>query len=282
MTTPAGVAAQYGRPDLLERLRSAVAAAGLSWNALRPEDLAPFDQCHTRGREATLELAGLAGITAGQSVLDVGGGLGGPARTLAATVGCQVTVLDLTPGLCEAGEELTRCTGLTDQVRFEVGDALALPFPDRAFDLAWTQHSSMNIPDKPRLYAEIRRVIRPGGRLALQEIAAGPRGPIAFPVPWASRAELSFLLPEPELRARIREAGLRERVWRDRTDDSLAWVETRLGAIRDASVGGPASLVPSLLGPETRVAFTNLRDGLARQRLRVIEAVFERGGDLDD
>lgn len=279
MTTPAGVAAHYGRRDLLERLREAVAAAGLSWEHLSPEELAPLDQLHTRGRDATLELARLAGVTAGQTVLDVGGGLGGPARTLAAAVGCQVTVVDLTPELCDAGEELTRRTGLSDQVRFQVGDALALPFPDRAFDLVWTEHSSMNIPDKPRLYAEIRRVIRPGGRLALHEITGGPGGPVTFPLPWASRAELSFLLPEPELRARIRESGLHERFWQDLTAPSLAWVESRLAAAAARPDGAPLFGLQVLLGPGTAAAVSNLRDGLAQQRLRVVGAVFDAGAD---
>jgi MPBQ/MSBQ methyltransferase len=279
MTTPTGVAAHYGRRDLLDRLRAAVAAAGLSWDSLRPEDLAPIDQFHTRGREATLELARLADVSASQAVLDVGGGLGGPARTLASATGCQVTVLDLTPEFCEAGEELTRCTGLTDQVRFQVGDALALPFPDRAFDLVWTQHSSMNIPDKPRLYGEISRVIRPGGRLALHEIAGGPGGPVTFPVPWASRAELSFLLPEPELRARVREAGLREVLWQDLTAASLAWVEARLAAAAGGAGNPPPLGLHVLLGTDVREALSNLREGLAEQRLRVVEAVFERSAD---
>jgi SAM-dependent methyltransferase len=207
----------------------------------------------------------------------VGGGLGGPARTLAATIGCQVTVLDLTPEFCEAGEELTRCTGLSDQVRFQVGDALALPFPDRAFDLVWTEHSSMNIPDKPRLYAEIHRVIRPGGRLALHEITGGPGGPVSFPVPWASRAELSFLLPEAELRARIREAGLHERLWQELSGPSLAWAESRL-APATSPAEGPRGL-PAPLAPERAQALANLRDGLAQQRLRVVAAVFEAGAD---
>jgi SAM-dependent methyltransferase len=212
-------------------------------------------------------------------VLDVGGGLGGAARTLAVMTGCQVTVLDLTPEFCQAGEELTRRTGLSEQVRFEVGDALALPFPDRAFDLVWTQHSSMNIPDKPRLYAEIHRVIRPGGRLALHEIAAGPGGPVTFPMPWAPRAELSFLLPEPELRARIREAGLRERLWQDLTGPSLAWVESRLATGAGGADAPPPLGLQVLLGPEIGSAFANLRDGLAQQRLRVVEAVFDAGAD---
>jgi SAM-dependent methyltransferase len=275
MTTPSGVAAHYARPDLQDRLREAMTSAGGSGEPLRPEALAPADHLHLRGREATLELARLAVVTAGQAVLDVGGGAGGPARTLAATIGCQVTVLDLTPELCEVGEELTRRTGLSDQVRFQLGDALALPFPDRAFDLVWTEHSSMNIPDKPRLYGEIRRVIRPGGRLALHEIAGGPGGPVAFPLPWASRPELSFLLPEAELRARIREAGLHERVWRDVTEVSLGWVESRLDTAR---AKGPAQgeLPPA---PEMAAALSNLRDGLARHGLRVIEAVFEAIAD---
>ena len=271
-TSASQVAAHYGRPALLESIRAALLAAGTPADSVRPDDLAPVDQFHTRGREATLDLARLAGLTGGERVLDVGGGLGGPARTLSATLGCRVTVLDLTPEFCQAGEELTRWVGLGDRVSFRVGDALEIPFEAAGFDVVWTQHSSMNIPDKRRLYAEARRVLRPGGRLAIHEIAAGTGGPLDFPVPWASRAELSFLLPEPELRATIRETGFRERQWVDVTDPSLAWVDARLAA---ASGGPPALGLQVLLGPGAREAFGNLRRGLAEHRLRVVEAVFD-------
>ena len=133
-----------------------------------------------------MELARLAGITSGIRVLDVCGGLGGPARTLASEFDCAVEVLDLTQDFCRAGGVLTARTGLGGRVSFRHGDALEMPYPDdAAFDPAWTQHSSMNIADKGRLYAEIHRVLRPDGRLAMHEMLAGPVSPIHFPVPWA-------------------------------------------------------------------------------------------------
>jgi SAM-dependent methyltransferase len=266
------IAAHYGRPGLLDSIQTALAAAGMSRDGLRPDDLSPIDQFHTRGREATLELAQLAGLTGREELLDVGGGLGGPARTLAGTLGCRVTVLDLTPEFCEVGAELTGWVGMSDRVGFRVGDALALPFTAGSFDVVWTQHSSMNIANKPRLYAEAHRVLRPGGRLAIHEILAGGGGPIDFPVPWASRPELSFLAPEAELRAAIRDAGFRERIWVDVTALSLAWVEARLAA---AASGPPPPGLHLVIGENMQAAFGNLRRGLAEQRLQVVEAVFD-------
>lgn len=266
------IAAHYGRPGLLDSIQAALAAAGMSRDGLRPDDLSPIDQFHTRGREATLELARLAGLTGREELLDVGGGLGGPARMLAGTLGSRVTVLDLTPEFCEVGAELTGWVGMSDRVDFRVGDALALPFTAGRFDVVWTQHSSMNIANKPRLYAEARRVLRPGGRLAIHEILAGGGGPIDFPVPWASRPELSFLVPEAELRAAIRDAGFQERIWEDVTALSLAWVEARLAA---AASGPPPPGLHLVIGENMQAAFGNLRRGLAEQRLQVVEAVFD-------
>jgi MPBQ/MSBQ methyltransferase len=272
-TLTADIASHYGRADLLQTIESALRAAGKSPDSIVPDDLAPLDQFHTRGRQATLDLARLADLTGREAVLDLGGGLGGPARTLASSLGCHVTVLDLTPEFCRAGEELTRWLGLGDRVAFRVGDALEAPFPDGSFDLVWTQHSSMNIPDKPRLYAEAHRLLRPGGRLAIHEIAGSPGEPHDYPVPWASTRELSFLLPEADLRATIREAGFEERAWVDLTESSLAWVVERVAAWGAAPVG-----LHALLGPGAIKAFDNLRRGLAAGRLRVIEAVFVRAG----
>jgi sarcosine/dimethylglycine N-methyltransferase len=171
------VGEHHGRRDRASAILTALRATGKDPAALTIEDLAPIDQLHARGSEATLELARLAGITAGMRVLDVGGGLGGPARTLASAFGCSVEVLALTEEFCRAGEMLTARTGLADLVCFRQGNALKMRYPGAGFDVAWTQHSSMNIADKERLYAEIQRVLRPGGRLALHEILAGPVSP---------------------------------------------------------------------------------------------------------
>ena len=143
--------AHYGGRDLAAAILTALRATGKESGVLRPDDLAAIDQFHTRGKEATLELAQLAGLTSGLRVLDVGGGLGGPARTLAAELACDVTVLDLTEDYCRVGEMLTARTGLSQRVRFQIGSALEIPFPAEHFDTIWTQHSSMNIDDKARL-----------------------------------------------------------------------------------------------------------------------------------
>src|SRR3712207_2695909 len=211
------VGEHYGRGDLTAAIISALRAAGKDLDALDVEDLAPVDQFHVRGREATLDLARLAGIAAGLRVLDVGGGLGGPARTLASEFGCTVEVLDLTEEFCRAGEMLTALTGLSDLVSFRHGSALDMPYPDASFDVAWTQHSSMNIADKVRLYAQIQRILRPGGRLAMHEILAGPVSPIHLPVPWARDPALSHLRPPAQTRALLRETGFRELAWIDET-----------------------------------------------------------------
>ena len=135
------------------------------------------DHFHSGGKAATVRLARLFGARPGLRVLDVGGGLGGPARTLAVEYGCDVTVVDLTESYVHAARVLTARLGLGERVRHEVGDALALPYPDGAFDVVWTQNSGMNIADKRRLYEGFHRVLRPGGLLALQEPMAGPVQP---------------------------------------------------------------------------------------------------------
>ena len=268
--TPADVEAAFRA--VLDGLR----AAGKDPEAPTPDDLAPVDQFHMRGKAATVELARLAGLGGGERVLDVGGGVGGPARTLAAEFGCTVTVLDLTEAYCRLGERLTERTGHRDRVTFRHGSAYAMPFDDASFDIGWTQHSSMNMDDKERLYAELKRVLRPGGTLALHEIMAGPVQPIHFPVPWAAEPSISFLRPPDEVRALLRDLGFTEKAWLDTTQDSLAWVRGRAPAGPPAG-SAPPSLGPHLLvGPHLGEGFRNTIRNIEEQRLVVIEAVLER------
>src|SRR5215472_4699901 len=164
MTTPASDAgatnAYWGRRDLERAIDAALAGIGKNLNALTIDDLAPVDQFHGGGKISTDRLARLATLAPGSRVLDVGGGFGGPARTLAVEHGCYVTVVDLTESYVETGQWLTSRLGLGDRVSHRVGDALALADPDGAYDAVWTQNSGMNIADKQRLYAEFSRVLR--------------------------------------------------------------------------------------------------------------------------
>jgi SAM-dependent methyltransferase len=208
-------------------------------------------------------------------ILDVGGGLGGAARTVAHALGCRVAVLDLTEEYCRVGAELTRRTGLAGRVSFHHGDALALPFADARFDVVWTQHSSMNVDDKEALYAGIHRVLRRGGRLALHEVVAGAAGPPHFPVPWAREASHSFLRPPEAVRGLLGDLGFRELAWLDVTAASLEWFRRRVAATEAAGSLPPLGL-HLLLGEDAGPMFRNMVRSLAEGRIVVIEAVFER------
>jgi ubiquinone/menaquinone biosynthesis C-methylase UbiE len=165
----------WHRDDLVAVVLDALTRSGKDLANLTVEDLAASDQFHGGGRPATLRLAELARLhepaPRPRRVLDVGGGLGGPARTLAAQFGCEVTSVDITPSYIEAAQALTDLVGLGDRVTHHVGDALDLPFDDEHFDVVWTQNSGMNIADKDTLYAGFHRVLRSGGTLAFQAAA---------------------------------------------------------------------------------------------------------------
>jgi ubiquinone/menaquinone biosynthesis C-methylase UbiE len=214
------IARYWGREHLAEAILAALTARGVSLDALTVDALAPVDQFHGGGKPVTVRLARLAAVRPGTRVLDVGGGFGGPARTLAVEFGCHVTGIDLTDSYVRAATALTARMGLEDRVSHQVGNALALPFPDGAFDMVWTQNSGMNIADKERLYAGFHRVLRPGGLLALQEPMAGPVQPVVYPVMWARDASTSFLRTPDAMRAVIEAAGFRARAWEDMTAET--------------------------------------------------------------
>ena len=234
-----------------------------------PDALEPYEEFHVGARPATLKLAELAAPGEGMRVLDVGAGVGGPARLLARRYGCRVTALDLTEEFCRLAEELTARTGLSDAVTVVQGDALDMPFPDAAFDLIWTQHASMNIADRARLYAEMRRVCAPGGRFALYDVLAGPEGPPTYPLPWADDPAISSLRTAAEQRALVEAAGFREVAWEDATAEGLEGFKRMQLAGAGAVPPGMRALVADLM-PKMQ----NLAGGLEAGTLALGRGVF--------
>jgi SAM-dependent methyltransferase/sulfur carrier protein ThiS len=268
------VARHYGRGRILDAILDALRAMGKDPAQLTPADLAPVDEFHIRGRDATVELAARAGLAPATSVLDVGCGLGGSVRYLAAEHGCHATGVDLTQEYVDAAQALARLVKLDTTVTFRQASALALPFEAASFDVVWTEHAQMNIQDKRAFYAEIARVLRPGGRLVFHDIFQGPAGAPHFPVPWAEDPAISHLATPDDARARLADAGLAVRDWVDRTDTSLAWFAATVERLR--ATGSPPLGLHLLMGPTAKAKFANMRRSLDERRIVVFQATAEK------
>ena len=262
----------FGAADLGAVILAALAAAGKDIERLTPDDLEPVDELHSRGRAATVELAGLLELEGSERILDLGCGIGGPSRYLARTFGCRVTGLDLTPEFCRVATMLAERTGLADKVDYRQGDALAIPFPAQSFDVVWSQNVAMNIAERERLYAEVRRVVRPGGRYAFSDVITGPGGPPHFPVPWAGDASISFLVSADATRRKLEAAGWRVLLFEDVTGDALARAQARIKVS-----GAPLALgLHIVLGQDGPTMLKNMARNYEERRVGLIQGVAVR------
>jgi ubiquinone/menaquinone biosynthesis C-methylase UbiE len=262
------VASHYASDgDLANRIAESLRQAGKDIDALRTGDLATVDEFHIRGRKATLELAQSLDLVATDHLLDIGSGLGGPARTVAEVHRCRVTGIDLTPAFCDAAGTLSGWVGLRDRVTFQQGDATRLPFGDAGFDAAMTMHVAMNIAAKDRMYAEARRVLKPGGRFAVYDVLQGEGGEVLFPVPWAREPSISHLATPNEMLALLAGAGFRILSVNDSTDESQAWFEA--AAVRMAQAV-PGVTFRTFLGEDFPTMTRNQVRNLQDRRIRTV------------
>ncbi len=201
------IAEHYANHGIAERILSAVRATLPPGTPLTADLLAPADQLHGRGLDATKELAALLDPRPGEHILDIGSGVGGPARWIASHFSCRITGIGLTGAFCSAAEALNRATGLTDHVTIVHGSATALPFADQTFDRAYSHNVVMNIADKRAFYREARRVLKPGGVLVLLNLIAGSTGTPHYPAPWAASAATSYLATLEETRDDLTSEG---------------------------------------------------------------------------
>jgi sarcosine/dimethylglycine N-methyltransferase len=265
----ASLEAHYSARDIEARILAALRAAGLNpEQRLSPEELGALDHFHTGGLRASLELLELAQIRAEDRVLDIGAGLAGSARLLASALGCRVDCVELSPDYCAGAVLLNRLTGLDDVIDVHEGSALELPFPDDAFDAVWMQNVGMNIADKRKLYAEVYRVLRPDGRFAFQEMAAGETATSYFPLPWATDPADSCLVSSDEMRSLLGESGFIVERFEDTSDAHLS------SSTANAAPAAPGQLGLAVFVDDLAQKAGNARRSLEEGQVRLVRGIF--------
>jgi SAM-dependent methyltransferase len=271
MTPDPGVADHYGRPHLIETILAAFAQAGKDASHLTAADLTAVDQFHAGGARATEDLAAQMDLRAGMHLLDIGCGLGGPARYFAAEHGCRVIGIDLTPEFVEAAGHLTRLVGLDGSVDFRPASAASLPFEEAAFDGAYLIHVGMNLADKPAAFREIRRVLKPGGVFAIFDMMRMSEGPIRYPVPWASTEAVSFVETPAAYRSALEAAGFHVIAERARGPFAIEHTERSIARMGQPGNAGPGLAL--LMGEKTPVLVGNMLSMMKEGVLEPLEMI---------
>jgi SAM-dependent methyltransferase len=265
------VMAHYTHGDLAGAILAALERSGKDPDDLAPADLAPVDELHVGGRPATVDFAARLAVSPGMQLLNIGCGIGGPARHFAGERGCHVTGIDLTEEFCQVAALLTARTGLAARIDYRRASALALPFGAAAFDEAFSIHAAMNISDKAALYAEARRVVKPGGLFGVFDVLKGKGAAPRYPVPWAEDASTSFLVTIEDLRALLETAGFEVLGLRDRTGFGVAFFRERLARLGD---GAPPPLGPQIImGDNYRAKIANTLRNMEEARVAPWEVV---------
>jgi ubiquinone/menaquinone biosynthesis C-methylase UbiE len=265
------VEGHYSRDDLERLILDALARSGKDLERLQPEDLAPVDEFHSGGRQATADLAVRLAFSPEMHVLDVGCGIGGPSRYLAATCGCRVTGIDLTASYVATAAALSQRVGLGDRVAYRQASALALPFAAESFDGGCMMHVGMNIADKPALFREVRRVLKHGAVFGVYDIMRTAEGDIAYPVHWAQSAQTSFVAGTAAYREALDGAGFDVTHERGRRD--LALKVFREAKARAAAGGPPPLGLHLLMKTDVPQKLANLLDAMEHGIVAPVEMI---------
>ncbi|HWA48752.1 MAG TPA: class I SAM-dependent methyltransferase [Dongiaceae bacterium] len=266
------VAAHYHLPDLVAVIRAGLAALGKTPENVTPEDLAPVEEFHIGGRPATKEVLDQLRLKTGWHILDIGSGIGGPARFAAHEYGVRVTGIDLTPDYVETAATLARWVGLADRATFRQGSATALPFTQSSFDAAYMLHVGMNIDDKETLCREAARVLRPGALFAIYDVMRLGEGAITFPVPWAAHEGLSSVATPDVYKEALQLAGFELVAERNRRDFAIAFFDT-IRAKTEAAGGPPPLGIHLVMGQDAPVKIANVVAGLKAGTIGPVELI---------
>lgn len=270
------VSAHYTHGGLLDAIRAGVRKLGKTPESVTVNDLAAVDEFHIGGRQASSDFLSQLKLTADAHVLDIGCGLGGPARFVASQYGSRVTGIDLTPEYIETGKVLCSWVGLGERIALQQGSALSMPFPNEHFTGAYMLHVGMNIENKAGLCAEAYRVLRPGAWFGIYDVMRIGEGELIYPVPWATTPETSFVASAEQYQQALHAAGFTLVAERNRHEFALAFFE-QLRA-KTLAAGGPPPLgLHILMGASAPGKVQNMIANVAGGRIAPVELIARKG-----
>lgn len=263
----------YLKEGLFEDIINRLVEKGINLDNVTRADISGVDEFHVRGAAISKELANTIDIK-GAHILDVGCGLGGPCRMLADEFDCRCTGIDLSKEYIRTATGLSRLVKLDDKTNFVYGDATILPFEEETFDVVWTQHAQMNIPEKDKLYSEIERVLKSSGYFIYYDIFKTGNGEIKYPMPWATNKDQSFLLKTMEMEQILIDLGFSRVQAIDQTSAGIDFFEALVVKLNDA--GPPKLGLNVLMGESTKPKLMNLLAHLKEDKLAIQSGVFRK------
>lgn len=274
MTVDQSIARHYTHGTLETAILDALKNAGKDPDKLSHGDLAAIDEFHIGGRQATTDLAAQIDLPRGARVLDVGCGIGGPARFFASERGWRIDGIDLTEEYVAVAERLTRRVGLGDLVSYRQASATTLPFPDATFDGAYMLHVGMNIADKKSVFAEVRRVLKPGGVFAIYDVMRENDDSFVYPVPWSSEPATNAIETAATYKTLLTGAGFTTVKERSRRDFAIEFFRQMRERMAEAQAkGGPPPGLPILMGSTAPQKVANMTALLQRGTISPTEII---------
>lgn len=273
MSSP--IETHYARPELYQQILQALKDQGKT--EISRQDLAAVDEFHVRGAAVSMELAKEAGFNKEMRILDAGCGIGGPCRMLASEFGCHITGIDITEEFIQTAKLLTQLVGLDHLVQYIHADALNMPFENESFDIVWTQHVQMNIRDKEKFYSEIKRVLKPGGRLIYYDIFTKSHAEVIYPVPWANDHSISFLVTSATLYEFLIDDGFIKIEIKDHTKEGIQFLKEMTERIN--SQGQPKLSMHLIMGDLWKEKLQNLLTNLENGVLEIESGIYQKPAD---